>query len=83
MAAFRVELVLLLQPGAASGSHIDLAADDGLDSRILTGTVEVNRAVHHPVVRDGAGGLAHLLQNRRQILDAAGPVQQAELRMNM
>ncbi|MPM66798.1 hypothetical protein SDC9_113709 [bioreactor metagenome] len=83
MAALRVKLVLLLKPGPASGGHVDLAADDGLDSRVLAGAVKVNRAVHHPVICDGAGRLARLLQNGGQLLDAAGSVQQAELRMNV
>ncbi|MPN04411.1 hypothetical protein SDC9_151649 [bioreactor metagenome] len=83
MAALRIELVLLVKPGPSSGRDIDLAADDGLDARVLAGAVKVDHTVHDPVVRDGAGGLAHLLQDSRQLLNAARAVQQAELRMNV
>ena len=70
MAALRVELVDLVEPGAALGGHVDLAADDGLDALRLAGPVEVDDAVHDAVVRDGAGGLAHGLHDPRQLLDA-------------
>ena len=83
MAAFGVELVDLVEPGAALGRHVDLAADDGLDALRLAGPVEVNDAVHNAMVRDGAGGLPHGLHHAGQVLDAAGAVQEAVFRMDM
>ena len=82
MAALGVELVDLIKAGPALGGHVDLAADDGLDALGQAGPVEVHRAVHHAVVRDGAGALAHLLHDLGQLPDAAGAVQQAVLRMH-
>ena len=83
MAAFAVEFVDLIEPGAALRGHIDLAADDGLHALRLAGPVKVDDAVHNTVVRDGTGGLAHRLHHPRQLLDLAEAVQQAELRMHM
>lgn len=71
----------LLKP--ASPGHIDLAANDGLDTRRLTGAVKVDHAVHHAVIRNGAGSLPHGLDDLRQLLDLAESIQQAELRMNV
>ena len=45
--------------------------------------VKINSAIHHAVICNGAGSLPHLLHNFRKVFDAAGPVQQAELRMHM
>ena len=83
MAAFRVKLVLLVKPGPARRRHIYLAADDGLDPLGLAGPVKVNRAVHHAMVGDGAGSLAHVLYHLREIPDPACAVQKAVFRMNM
>ena len=76
-----VELVLLLEPGP--GRHIDLAADDGLDSLGLAGLVEVHRPVHDAVVGDGHGVLPQLLHPLHQPRDAAAAVQKTELGMDM
>ena len=76
-----VQLVDPVKAGA--GSHIDLAADDGLDPRRLAGLIEVDNAVHHPVVGDGYRFLPQLLHPLDQALDAAGPVQQGVFRMRM
>ena len=83
MAALGVELVDLVEPGAALGRHVDLTADDGLDALRLAGPVKVDDAVHDAVVRDGTGGLPHGLHHAGQILDAAGTVQKAVFRMDM
>ena len=64
----------------ASG-NVDLAADDGLDPGGLGGLVKIDTAVHDAVVGDGDGGLAQLLHPVHQVIDAAGPVQQAILTM--
>ena len=83
MAALRVKLMDFIKPGTALGRHVHLAADDGFDSLCLAGAVEINRAVHHTVVCDRAGGLPHLLDDLRQIPDAAGSVQEAIFCMDM
>ena len=83
MAGLRVQLVDLLEPGAAPGGHIDLTADDGLDARRLTGLIEVDHPIHHPVVGDGHRLLPQVLHPLHQFLDAAGPVQQGKLCMEM
>ena len=78
-----VVLVDLLKAGAAPGRHIDLAADDRLHPRILAGPVEVDDAVHDPVVGDGNRLLADVLYPLHQLFDAAGPVQQGKLSMQV
>ena len=83
MAALGVEFMDLVKPGAASGRHIHLTADDGLDSLRLAGAVKIDDAVHHAVVCDGTGILPHGLHDLRQIPDAARAVQQAVFRMHM
>ena len=81
MARLAVKFVLLIK--ARARRNIDLAADDRLDALSFAGAVKVDRAVHHAVVRDGAGGLPHLLDKLRKVFDAAGSVEQAVFRMNM
>ena len=66
-----------------TAGHIDLTADDGLDSCGLGGLVEIDAAVHNAVVGDGHGGLTQLLDPVHQPVDAAGTVQKAEFRMDM
>ena len=83
VAALGIQLVDLVEPGAALGGDVHLAADDGLDALGLAGAVEVHGAVHDAVVCDGTGRLAHGLHDAGQVPDAAGAVQQAELRMNV
>ena len=83
MAALRVQLVDLVEPGPALGGDVHLAADDRLDPLRLAGAVKVHGTVHDAVVRDSAGGLAHGLHDAGQVPDAAGAVQQAVLRMDM
>ena len=81
MAGLRVKLVLLVKSGAAG--HIHLAADNGMDALLLTGAVEVHRAVHDAVVSDGAGVLPHGLHQCRQVADTARAIQQAVFRMDV
>ena len=77
-------LVLLGIPvGPAPGGDVDLAADDGADPFLFCGLVEVNGPVHHPVVGDGHRLLAQLLGPGHQLVQFAGPVQQAVLGMAM
>ena len=83
MAALGVELMDLVGQAAALCRDVDLAADDGLNPLRLAGPVEIHRAVHDPVVRDGTGGLPHFFYDFRQVPDTARAVQKAVLRMNM
>ena len=76
-----VDLVHLIKAGA--GGHIDFAADDGLDARLFGCLVELHTAVHDTVVGAGDGILAALLHPVHQLVDAAGTVQQAVLRVDV
>ena len=69
-----------VQPVAAD---VDLAADDGLDARILHGGIEVDAAVHHAVVGDGTGGHAKRLDALDELWNAARAVQQGIFRVQM
>ena len=69
--------------GAAPGRNVDFTADYGLDARAFTGAVEVHRAVHHAVVRNGQGVKAQLFGALRQGVYAAGPVKQAVFGVKM
>ena len=81
MPGFGIIFMDLVKPCA--GGHIDLASDDGVNALRLAGSVKINGAVHHAVIRDGAGSLPHLLDALRQVADAAGAVQKAVFRMYM
>ena len=81
MAGLGIKLMLLVKAGTAG--HIHLAADDGVDPLRLAGPVKVDSAVHGAVIRNGAGSLPHLLDQLRQVTDAAGAIQKAILRMDM
>ena len=76
-----VDLVHLVK--ASAGRHIDFAADNGLDARLFCRLVELQAAVHDAVVGAGNGGLSALLYPVHQLVDAAGSVQEAVLRMDM
>ena len=75
--------VVLVSVEAGPGGHVDLAADDGLDACGLGGLIEIHRPVHDPVVGDRNGGLPQFLGTLNKPLDAAGAVQEAELRVNV
>ena len=81
MAVFPVQLVDFIQPPPLG--HVHLAADDGLDAPLFGGLVKVDDAVHTAVVGDGHGLLAQLLHPVQQLLDAAGPVQEAVFGMHV
>ena len=78
-----VVLVDLLKAGAATGRHVDLTADDGLDTSSLAGPIEVNDTVHDAVVGDGYRLLTQVFDPLHQLLNAAGSVQQGKFRMKM
>ena len=67
----------------AVAANVHLAADDGLDARVLHGGVEVDGAVHHAVVGDGAHVHAQLLHPLHQLGDAACAVQETVFRVQM
>ena len=79
VAALGVQPVDLVRAPPPGRGHIDLTADDGLDPLPLAGPVEVHRAVHHAVVRDGHGALPQLPHPLGQTVDAAEAVQEAVL----
>ena len=79
MPRLAVQLMDTVKPGA--GGHIDLTADDRVDPLRLAGPVEINDAVHIPVVGDRHGGLAQLLHPLYQRRDAAAAVQQGIFRV--
>ena len=83
VAALGVKLVNLIREAAALCRNVDFTATNGLDALRLTGPVKVHRTVHDPVVRNGASSLAQLLDNFRQVPDAARTVQEAVLCMDM
>ena len=67
----------------ASGGNIHLAAGDGLYARRLAGLIKGHGAVHNAVVGDGNGILTQCLQALGEPVNAAGPVQQGKLGMQM
>ena len=83
MAALPIQLIDLVKAGPAGGRDVHLAADNGLDALPLAGAVEVDCAVHDPVVCDRHGGLAQLLDPAGQSVDLAEAVQQAVLRVDV
>ena len=63
--------------------EVGLEAGDRLDPVLLAGLVEVDGAVHHAVVGEPEGGLAHLRGARRHRVDLAGAVEQRVLAVGM
>ena len=76
-----VDAVLTVKAGARR--NVYLAADDRADALGKTRAVKRDRAVHHAVVRDGERRLSQLLGAARELLDAAGAVQQGVFRMHV
>ena len=66
----------LVQPAAVG--HVDLAADDGFDTRFLARRVEIDHPVKCSVVGDGQGIHAKLSSLGHQVWNAADTVQHAE-----
>ena len=81
MAAFAVQLVDLVKPGAPG--HIHLAAQNGLDAPLFCRLIKFDHAVHTAVVGDGHRRLAHFLGGVQKPLHAAGAVEQAVFRVYM
>ena len=72
MAGLAVEFVLLVKARARGDVHLRLAR-----------AVKIDRAVHHAVVGDGAGGLPHRLDELGEVADTARAVEQAVFGMDM
>ena len=81
VAAAGVFLGLLFE--ARTGGHVNFAADDGLDACIHRGLVELDRAEEHAVIGDGQGGEAQFAGALHEPVEAAGTVEQRELRVEM
>ena len=77
--------VLLLDAGAAApvGGHVELEADDGLDTRFLRGAVELDGAAERAVVGESHGRHAQLLRPLDELLHAAGAVEQRILAVHV
>ena len=60
---------------AASGCHVEFAADDGLDAGLSAGLLEPQHPKHIAVVRQGQGFHAQLLCPAHQIVDFCGGIQ--------
>ena len=73
-------VVVVLEAVVVVLRDVDLAAEDGLDVRVLLGHVaEVLDAVHVAVVRDGEARHAELLRAPEELLDVAHPVEDGVL----
>ena len=68
---------------AAARGDIDLAADDRFDSLFARRLVKINRAVKHAVVGDGQGGEFQFVRLFHQPVQAAGPIEQRILGVQM
>jgi len=55
----RVQLGVFVGHGARG--DIQLAADDGVDAIVLGRVGEIDRAIHHAMVREGDGGRARVV----------------------
>ena len=68
---------------AIARGDVDLAAEDRLDALLPRVVVEGDRREHVAVLGDGERRHAQLLRLVEQLLDAAGAVEQGELRVEM
>ena len=66
-----------------AGCDINFTADDRFDVGGLAGTVEIDCAVHHAVVGDGASGAACVFDGGRNFGYAAGAVKEAIFAVQM
>ncbi len=74
-----VAAVLARALEAAARRHVELAAHDGLDARLLRRGVEVDRTEEVAVIREGDGGEAQRLRGVHQLVELGGPVEEAVL----
>ena len=73
-----MHLVMPCPPG-----HIDLTADNRLDTGFLCRTVKINDTIHDAMICDGNGILSDVLHMLHHAPDTAGTVQQTEFGMYM
>jgi hypothetical protein len=59
-----------------TGSNVDLASDDGLDTLLYAGVVKRDYAVHNAVVGERDRIMSAFLSAQRDILDPARAVKQ-------
>ena len=78
-----VPIRLPLLDGIGPMGNVGLHAQDGLDPLLLALPIEIDDAVHDPMVRDGKGRLAQSLCPGDQSWDAGRPIQQGILGMDM
>ena len=76
-----VAAALLLEAGALG--KVELAPDEGLDAPALGRRVEVDGAKQVAMVRERKGAHPELARPFGQLVDPAGPVQQAVVRVDM
>ena len=81
MVGIAVGASLFLEPG--SGGDIDLLADDRIDVRGPGLQIELNGAVHHPVVGESDRRHAGLGRQANHVRDPAGAIEQAEFRVRV
>ena len=81
MPVFPIHLRIL--EGISPGRYVGLNPDDGLDPLLLAFSIEVDNAVHDPVVRDGHGGLPQGLSAGYQSRNTGRSVQQGVLSMHV
>ena len=76
-----INFIYLIKAG--TGGHIDLTADDGLDTCLFCSLVKLHTAVHNAVVGAGNSSLTALFYAVHQLVNAAGTIQQTVFCMNM
>ena len=67
-----INFIYLIKAGTSG--HIDLTADDGLDTRLFCSLVKLHTAVHNAVVGAGNGSLTALFYSVHQLVNAAGTI---------
>ena len=67
----------------SSAGQINLAANDGLDSRSLGSLIKINTAIHHTVICDRDGSLSQFLDPIHHSANAAGTVKEGVFCMDM
>ena len=75
---YTVDAILHLAP-----RKVDLAADDGFDSRSFGSFIEINAAIHNTVICDRDGSLPQLFDPVHHTADAAGTVKEGVFCMDM
>ena len=72
---------LLVKPGIRRNVH--LAAEHRIDVRFFAGTVKINDAVHHAVIRDRRAVHAQFLDTLHIFFDLVGAIQKTVFRMSV